>query len=147
MGSTFDGNQREALLLPARLLFSLLFIIFGWQKLIGFSGTVAYMTSTGLPAPSLAAAVAIVAELGFGLAIAAGIWTRPVAVLTALYALATAFIGHRYWMMTGMEHYENMVNFYKNVSIMGGSLLLCVTGPGRYSLDSAMNRAGPIPWR
>jgi putative oxidoreductase len=28
-----------------------------------------------------------------------------------------------------------MINFYKNVSIMGGLLLLCVTGPGRFSVD------------
>jgi putative oxidoreductase len=29
----------------------------------------------------------------------------------------------------------NMINFYKNLAIIGGLLLLCVTGPGRYSLD------------
>ena len=28
-----------------------------------------------------------------------------------------------------------MINFYKNVSIIGGLLLLALTGPGRYSLD------------
>jgi len=28
-----------------------------------------------------------------------------------------------------------MINFYKNISVMGGLLLLCVTGPGRYSID------------
>jgi putative oxidoreductase len=29
----------------------------------------------------------------------------------------------------------NMINFYKNISIMGGLLLLCVTGAGKYSID------------
>jgi putative oxidoreductase len=29
----------------------------------------------------------------------------------------------------------NMINFYKNVSIIGGLLLLSVTGPGKYSID------------
>jgi putative oxidoreductase len=28
-----------------------------------------------------------------------------------------------------------MINFYKNVSIIGGLLLLSVTGPGKYSFD------------
>jgi putative oxidoreductase len=37
--------------------------------------------------------------------------------------------------MVGADHYANMINFYKNVSIMGGLLLLCVTGPGKYSID------------
>jgi putative oxidoreductase len=30
---------------------------------------------------------------------------------------------------------ENMVNFYKNISITGGLLLLGLTGPGKYSVD------------
>ncbi len=145
MRSTFDGNQKDGAILLARLLFSLLFIIFGWQKLVDFAGTTTYMASTGLPAPQLAAAAAIVAELGSGIAIAAGCWTRPVALLMAPYTLATAFIGHRYWMMTGMAHFETMVNFYKNVSIVGGSLLLYVTGPGRYSLDALFRSSGESP--
>jgi putative oxidoreductase len=56
-------------------------------------------------------------------------------LLLALYTLGTAFIGHHYWTMTGTAQYANMINFYKNVSIMGGLLLLAATGPGRYSLD------------
>jgi putative oxidoreductase len=140
MTSTSARNQNDGLVLLARLLFSLLFIIFGWLKLVDFSGTAAYMTSQGLPAASLAAATAVVAELGFGIAIAAGLFTRPVAILSALYALATAFIAHRYWAMTGVDHYTNMIHFYKNVSITGGALFLFATGPGRYSLDAVMRR-------
>jgi putative oxidoreductase len=30
-----------------------------------------------------------------------------------------------------------MINFYKNISIIGGLLLLFVTGPGKYSIDRA----------
>jgi putative oxidoreductase len=37
--------------------------------------------------------------------------------------------------MADGERMANMINFYKNVSIMGGLLLLCVTGAGRYSVD------------
>jgi putative oxidoreductase len=44
-------------------------------------------------------------------------------------------IGHHYWTMTGMEQYANSINFFKNISIIGGLLLLCATGPGKYSLD------------
>jgi putative oxidoreductase len=28
-----------------------------------------------------------------------------------------------------------MIHFYKNIGIIGGLLLLCVTGPGKYSFD------------
>ncbi|MDO1767563.1 DoxX family protein, partial [Escherichia coli] len=52
------------------------------------------------------------------------------------YTLGTAIIGYHFWNMTGAAQYENMINFYKNISIMGGLLLLCVTGAGKYSIDS-----------
>jgi len=29
----------------------------------------------------------------------------------------------------------NMINFYKNISIMGGLTLLAVTGPGKFALQ------------
>lgn len=45
-------SKKDELLLAARVLMMILFVLFGWQKLTGFSGTVAYMASTGNPAPS-----------------------------------------------------------------------------------------------
>lgn len=128
-------QSNDALLLVARLLLMILFVIFGWQKLVGFSGTVNYMGSVGAPAPTLSAIIAVVMELVVGIAIVIGFYTRPLALLLALYTLGTAFIGHHYWTMTGMERYANTINFYKNVSIVGGLMLLAVTGPGRYSID------------
>lgn len=128
-------NQRDGVLLVARLLMVALFILFGWQKVTGFAGTVDYMGSVGAPLPWLSAIVAVAIELGLGLLIAIGFFTRPVAILFAFYTVATAFIGHRYWTLTGMDHAMAMINFYKNVNIAGGFLLLAVTGPGRFSID------------
>lgn len=131
---SFD-KQQDNVLLIARVLMMVLFVMFGWQKLIGFSGTVAYMGSTGVPVPTLAAVIAVVMEFVAGLLIVAGFYTRPVALLLALYTLGTAFIGHPYWTMTGADQYANQINFYKNVSIVGGLLVLIVSGPGRFSID------------
>jgi putative oxidoreductase len=135
MRYTLFDNRKDEVVLVARILLMVLFIIFGWAKLTGFSGTVAYMAQTGAPAPTLSAIIAVVMEFGVGIALLVGFYTRPLAVLLALYTLGTAIIGHHFWNMTGMEQYINMINFYKNVSIMGGLLLLAVTGPGKYSLD------------
>lgn len=132
--SLFD-RQRDTLLLLGRLLLVAMFVVFGWEKLLGFAGTTAYMSSLGLPAPALATVVAIGMELVGGLIIAVGIWTRPVAFLLALYTLAAALIGHAFWKLTGEARLENAINFYKNVSMMGGFLLLCAAGPGKYSID------------
>ncbi|WP_269502252.1 DoxX family protein [Burkholderia sp. IMCC1007] len=128
-------SKKDELLLAARVLLMVLFVLFGWQKLNGFSGTVAYMASTGSPSPELAAVIAVAVELVGGALIAIGFYTRPLALLFAVYTLATALIGHRYWQLQGMDQYVAMINFYKNISIIGGLLLLAVSGPGRYSLD------------
>jgi putative oxidoreductase len=135
MRYTLFESKKDELILLARVLLMILFVMFGWQKLIGFSGIVGYMTSIGLPAPAVATVIAVVMEFVVGIALVVGFYTRPLALLMAVYTLATALIGHRYWTLTGMDQYVSMINFYKNVSIIGGLILLCVTGPGKYSID------------
>lgn len=130
----FDRRKDEAILV-ARLLLMVLFVLFGWSKLTGFSGAVAIMVAEGTPVPTVAAIIAVVMEFFVGIAIVLGFYTRPLALLLALYTLAAAVIGHHYWTMIDGERIANMIDFYKNVSIMGGLLLLCVTGPGKYSID------------
>jgi putative oxidoreductase len=129
-----DGFRDEVLLV-ARILLVILFVLFGYLKLTAFSAAVGAMTSMGLPIPQVAAAVAVILEFFVGIAIAIGFFTRPLALLLAAYTLATGFIAHHYWNMSGPEQLGNMINFYKNVSIMGGFLLLALTGAGKYSLD------------
>ncbi|HAV1627494.1 TPA: DoxX family protein [Enterobacter hormaechei subsp. steigerwaltii] len=132
----FDfGSSRSFLLLIARIAIVVLFIIFGYPKLTGFSGTVQYMTSLGAPMPMLAAIIAVVMEVPAAILIVLGFFTRPLAVIFVFYTLGTAVIGHHYWDMTGDAVLPNMINFYKNVSIAGGFILMAITGPGAISLD------------
>ncbi len=128
-------NQRDAIILLARILLILLFIFTGWTKMVHFAGTVAYMTSLGVPLPMAAAAVAVIMEFFVGILLIIGFYTRPLAVLLALFVLGTALLGHPYWTMVDPDRTANMLNFYKNISIIGGLLLLAVTGPGKYSVD------------
>ena len=133
----------DELILAARLLLATLFLIFGWRKLKDFSGTVSQMAQLGVPMPILAAAVATFMELPVAFAVAVGAFTRPLALLMFLYTLGTALIGHRYWTMTGSERVDNMDGFYKNLGIMGGFLLLYMTGAGKYSIDALFGIAAP----
>ncbi|RQZ25507.1 DoxX family protein [Burkholderia sp. Bp9017] len=128
-------RYRDATILVARVAMMWLMVRFGWDKLMAVSHTVDLMAGYGLPFPALAAAVAIGAELGLGLLLMLGCGTRPLAVLMAVYTLATALTGHRYWTMTGGAQMANAIHFYKNVSIVGGVLLLAVTGAGAWSFD------------
>jgi len=141
MSTTENIQVEDTIILVGRILMALLFIIFGWGKLINYSGTVQYMVHVGSPVPPIAAVVAIVMETIAPLAIIVGVATRPIALLLALYTLGTALIGHHYWTMTGMDRLQNEINFFKNISIIGGLLLLYVTGPGKYALSDKFTRA------
>src|SRR5208337_2767775 len=124
------NDINDVLILAARLLLATLFLIFGWRKLRDYSGTVRQMVQLRVPVPVLAAAVATFMELPVAFAVAVGAFARPSALLMLLYTLGTALFGHRYWTMTGTEQVDNMDGFYKSLSIMGGFLLLYITGAG-----------------
>ncbi len=131
----------DELILAARLLLAMLFLIFGWRKVRDTSGTVSQMVQLGVPTPVLATVVSIFMELPVAFAVAVGAFTRPLAGLMALYALGTALIGHRYWTAQGADYVDSLDGFYKDLSIMGGFLLLFITGAGKYSIDALLGIA------
>ena len=92
MRYTLFENRKDELILVSRILLMVLFVLFGWSKLTGFSGTVAYMTQTGAPMPEVSAIIAVVMEFVVGVAIVVGFYTRPLAVILALYTLSLIHI-------------------------------------------------------
>ena len=137
------NDINDELILAARLFLATLFLIFGWRKLRDYSGTVNQMVQDGVPMPVLAAAVAIFMELPVAFAVAVGAFTRASAVLLVLYTLGTSLVEHRYWTVKGADYVDSMEGFYKNLSIMGGLLLLYITGAGKYSIDVLCGIAAP----
>jgi putative oxidoreductase len=133
----------DVVILAARVFLATLFLIFGWRKLRDFPGTVSQMVQDRVPVPVLAAAAATFMELPVAFLVALGAFTRTLAVLMAFYTFGTSLVEHRYWTMTGAAKIANLENFYKNLSIIGGFLLLCVTGAGRYSIDVLWGLAAP----
>jgi putative oxidoreductase len=129
----------DELILAARLLLATLFLIFGVRKLRDYPGTLTQMVQLRAPLPVLAAAVAIFMELPAAFAVSVGAFVRPAALLFVFYTLGTALIGHRYWETTGANRVDSMDGFYKDLSIMGGFLLLYITGAGKYSIDRLLS--------
>jgi len=114
--------------LLARLLLAHMFIYAGFQKILGYAGTQAYMEAHGVW-PLLLPLVIIVELIG-GLMILGGLYTRVVAFLLAGFSILTALFFHTNWAEQGQ-----MFNFMKNFTIAGGMLVLMAHGPGRISLD------------
>jgi putative oxidoreductase len=133
----------DELILVARLFLATLFLIFGWRKLKDYSGTVSQMVRDGVPMPVLATAGAIFMELPVAFAVAVGAFTRLSAVLFVFYTLGTSLVEHRYWTVKGADYVDSLEGFYKNLSIMGGFLLLYITGAGKYSIDALLGIAAP----
>ncbi|MHC1481460.1 DoxX family protein [Frateuria aurantia] len=120
----------SATALIGRIALASLFLVSGFGKLAAPAATKAYIVSAGLPFPDLSYLAAVIVEVGFGIALVLGFKTRPVAIVMALFTLATAFAFH-----TNFADQNQFINFLKNISIVGGLLQIIAFGGGAFSLD------------
>ena len=121
--------------LVGRILIAVLFIPAGWGKIGGFSGTVGYIASKGLPMPEVAAAIAIFAELVLGLMLVVGFKTRWAALGLAIFVAVITPLFHNYWAMPEAQVMMQKQAFFKNYAIVGGLLVLAAFGGGALSMD------------
>ena len=121
--------------LVGRVLLALIFIIAGFGKLTGFEGTVGYIQSVGLPAPQVAAVVAIVVELGGGIMLVLGWKARWAAAALFIFTLVAGFLFHAFWSSPADQAMMQQIQFMKNLAIMGGMLYIVVYGSGPLSVD------------
>jgi putative oxidoreductase len=129
-------SLQSSTVLVGRVLLGLIFVLSGFAKISGFDGAAGYIASKGMPLPQLVAALTIVVELGGGLALMAGLYTRQIVVVLAVFTLLAGVIFHNFWAAPPAEHMAQQINFLKNLSIAGGMLVLAAFGPGRLSLDA-----------
>jgi putative oxidoreductase len=118
-----------------RLLLVLLFLSSGWGKVADPSGTLGYMNSAGLPFPQLLLWGSVLVEIGAGLAILLGWKARWAAALLFLWMIPVTAAFHNPWAGDPSQAQMQMVHLMKNLSIMGGLLMVLALGPGGWSVD------------
>jgi len=128
-------TTQDALTLAGRALVALLFIPAGWDKIGGFASIAGYIASKGVPLPEVAAAIAVVAELGLGLMLLLGWKARLAAAGLAVFVAVITPIFHNFWAMPEAQQMMQQQAFYKNLAIVGGLLVLAAFGAGGWSLD------------
>jgi putative oxidoreductase len=128
-------TQRDYAALFARILLAGMFIYSGVGKITGFEGTAGYIASKGMPFPALMAAGAIAIEFGAGLLLLLGLKARWAALAIFLFLIPTTLLFHGFWSVPPEQVMAQKINFMKNVTIMGGMLMVWAFGPGRFSLD------------
>jgi len=102
---------QDFLILCGRPLFGWIFMQSGWRKLMDMPAFIkSSLTDRGVP-------------VAYG-------WLHR----------GAGRIGHRYWEFTGANYRAQHTQFWKNISMMGGQVLLFVTAGGRYSIDALLRR-------
>lgn len=131
----------DTMALVGRILLAWMFVPAGFGKIAGFSGTVGYATSAGLPMPEVGVAIALLIELVGGLMLLVGFKTRWAALALALFTAVAALFFHNYWAMPEAQKMMQQLMFTKNFAIVGGLLAFAAFGPGRFSLDGRRRTA------
>lgn len=131
---------RNLTALLGRLLLATIFLASGFSKLTDPASAISYMNSNGVPNADTLVYVAGIAELTGGIALAVGFLARVAALgLFVLLILISVYM-HAFWNLEGADAKMQLVQFMKNLAIMGGLLMVVARGPGRASVDARLRR-------
>ncbi len=130
------GNQ-DVILLVGRIALGAIFVKSGLQKLLALSAFAASLAGRGVPQSSFWAVVGATVEFVGGIMILTGLKARYASLLMILFVIVATGISHRYWEFAEAAARRTQESqFFKNLSILGGFVLLFATGAGRFSLDA-----------
>jgi putative oxidoreductase len=127
-------RKSSMVMVMARIGLGLIFLASGLGKLAGWSGTVGYAASKGVPELLLAGAVAL--ELLGAASLLAGWKTRWGVAALLIFLAPVTVLFHGPWTAQGAEVQLQVIQFLKNLSIAGGLLGVAAAGPGAFSLDA-----------
>src|SRR5712691_7424021 len=121
----------DAFALVGRILLGWLFLVFAWPNVISTAGFVGYLTALKVPSPQYFVWIATIAEFVIGITLILGIATRYGALLGFVFVVIATALAHRYWEYPMPRQMTEYFHLLKNLAIIGGLLLLFVTGAGR----------------
>ncbi len=125
-----------AVVVIARILLALMFILAGFSKFAGLAGTAGYIASKGLPMPAVLAFATAALEVVAGVALAVGFQARWAALALALFTLLATVLFHNFWAMPAEQVMVQQLMFMKNLSVVGGLLFVFSFGAGPASVDA-----------
>jgi putative oxidoreductase len=128
-----------AVVVLGRFLFALIFLMAGANHFN--KQTIGYAASQGVPLASIAVPLSGVLGIAGALSILLGYRAKLGAWLIVLFLIPVTLMMHKFWTVTDpMMAQIQMILFMKNVSMLGGALLISQFGAGPYSLDARRSR-------
>ncbi|MFB6248545.1 MAG: DoxX family protein [Salinibacter sp.] len=121
--------MRSYVPLLGRVLLGLIFVMSGLTKITGFEATQQQMAAQGMPLTAVFLVGAIAVEVLGGLSVILGLWARVGAAALFLFLIPATLIVH-----TDFSQQTQLIMFLKNLSIMGGLLLVTTFGSGPYRI-------------
>ena len=133
------SSWQGAVVVLGRFLFGLIFVMAGANHFN--KQTIGYAASQGVPLASIAVPLSGVLAIAGGLSILLGYRAKLGAWLIVLFLVPISLMMHKFWTVQDpMMAQIQMVMFMKNVSMLGGALLISQFGAGPFSLDARRSR-------
>jgi putative oxidoreductase len=125
--------------LLSRLMITTIFLMSAvGNKIPKFNDVATYMASEGVPLPQVMLAGAIVFPIVGSLSVIAGFRIRLGAALLLVFLVLATYYFHDFWKFEGPEQQMQMIQFMKNLSMMGTMVFLMANGAGAMSLDAGL---------
>ncbi len=131
-----SGTQKVAFVV-FRTMLALIFVNSGVHKILGWSQTAGYMASKGMPVVPFFLAMTILVEVGAGLALIFGFKPNIAAGVLAAFMVPVTLIFHNFWASPAAEQQMQMMQFIKNVAIIGGLGMTAISSVGEKSCGEA----------
>src|SRR5271166_6195602 len=136
----FQAFQGPLTVLGRLLLATIFFMAAVGNKIPHFSDVAKYMESAGVPAPQFMLAGAIVFLLAGSVSVIVGYQARIGAALLLTFLVLASYYFHPFWRLEGQAQQEQMIQFMKNLSMMGAMLFVIANGSGPMSLDALLSK-------
>ena len=122
-------NQKidSLMMVVGRVLLGIYFLLPGLGKILTYSDNIILLTSKGVPLTSIALPLTILIEVILGAMLIFDRYIKMSSmILFALTLLINIFI-HDFWNLSGVMQSHEAQNFYKNIGVAAGLLILAST--------------------
>lgn len=125
--------MRDVALLIARLVMAAALLPAGIARALNVPGFALALAGGGMPSPSLAATIAVVANVFGPVALVLGLAPRITGLGLAALPVLTALVLHRFWDYAGALRAAEQAALLADLGLAAGLVFYAMSGPGAWS--------------